>query len=156
MAMEISQADFAVADAAELPLELSHFEAAAEADKDFDASVEEWLEWLFERDVAFGCPVVFLALEQSAHDGMLLPWGMRGVRLAEAHAEVIDTLHFFWSHCPKHVAAHLTNYVYWLVRSERGRRRGTPHWSTRSPLPPEQPEPTWFQTRRLTIRRGLR
>lgn len=131
--MELCQGDSTVAEAAELPLELAHFAVAARADPSFDDSCDEWLEWLVtEQHDAFDCPIVLLALEQSAYEGVLLPWAMRGVRLADADTTVVEALHYFWTHCPKHVAAYLTNYVYWLVRSERGRRRHTPVWSPRT------------------------
>ena len=43
-AMEMRENDYAVADCAELPAELSHHAIAAELDGDFDREFNEWLD----------------------------------------------------------------------------------------------------------------
>lgn len=130
-AMEISDRDFDVADSAALPDELEPYAIAAERDSNFDREFSEWLEWLGRTD----CLVLFV-LEQCSSEGRLLPWDMRGARLMTAPPEAVTQLHWFWEHCPKHVYVLLSHYVFWLVRSERARRRGTPNWSPRSVAPP--------------------
>lgn len=134
----IERRDYEVAEAAELPEELSaHVEAAA-LDPDFGAEFDEWLEHLLNHDD----PTVTLALEQSCELGVLLPWDMRGVRLATAPAETLSALHRLLEACPRHVVVHLAHYVYWLLRSERARRRGSPRWSPSLQL---APTPSWMQ-----------
>lgn len=127
--MELGAGAFDVADAAELPDELAQHAAAAEADDQFSALWDGWLEHLIQDRV------VLLALEQSCSDGVLLPWDMRGARLLRAPPEAVDVLHHFWRTTPAHLGACLSHYVYWLVRAERGVRRGTPYWAPTSALP---------------------
>ena len=125
-AIEFDERDFDVAYAAELPSELSHHEIAADADKHFDNEFDDWLETVFGSENQ----VVLVAMEQSCDDdGILLPWDMRGARLRSLPYEALCRLQLFWDSCPKHVAVHLTHFVYWLVRAERARRRGAPEWS---------------------------
>jgi hypothetical protein len=146
-AIELDEPDLGVADAAELPAELIHHALAAGEDENFDVEFNEWLGQLS------GDPLLMLALEQSCDEGILLPWDMRGVRLSTAPPEVLERLHLFMSACPSHVAAHLVHTVYWLVRSERSRRRGHPEWTPKHPLPPLIEERAFFRPSRLTIRR---
>jgi hypothetical protein len=67
---------------------------------------------------------------------VLLPWDMRAVRLQTLPDERLAQLHWIFNSCPRHVLVHVANAVYWLVRSERSRRRGHPHWSPSMALPP--------------------
>jgi hypothetical protein len=146
-AIELSSDDFESADAAELPEGLEHFDRQAQQDETFESEFEEWLEYLFA-----GEHVVLLGLEQSCHEGIPLPWDMRGVRLAGYPDEALSTLHFFWGHCPDHVAAHLMVLCYWVIRIERVRRTGRPNWSCRDPLPPAVEESAFFRPSKLIIR----
>jgi hypothetical protein len=146
-AMEIRANDFDVADSAELPAELSPHALAAELDPDFCPEFNEWLEWLAED------ATVLLTLEQCSAEGVLLPWDMRGARLQTAPQQAIDRLHWFWDHCPKHLYVYLSHYVFWLVRAERARRRGTPDWSPRSALPPPIEEERAFFRPSLLVTR---
>jgi hypothetical protein len=136
-AMEFDDAGpFEVADAADLPDEIAHHAEAAELDDDYQDEWERWFDRLSE-DL-----VVLLVLEQCCSDGVLLPLDMRGARLLRALPQAVDTLHHFWRTAPEHLSVCLSHYVYWVVRAERARRRGTPYWSPASPLPPEKkPEP---------------
>jgi hypothetical protein len=124
--------DFEVAECAELPHELSHHSTAAAEDGEFQTEQQEWFEYLFEGDDQ----CLLLAIEQSCNDGMLLPWDMRAVRLRTAPPVVLSQLHWLIGACPRHVLVHLVSYVYWLVRSERARRRGRPDWTPSMPSPP--------------------
>lgn len=131
-AMALSQPDFEAASAAELPDELAHHAHAANADDQFSALEDEWLNFLYGECF----PEVLLGLEQSCHDGILLPWDMRGVRLQGIPDDALSKLHFFWRECPAHVAAYVMLQVYWLVRIERARRTGRPDWSCRGLVAP--------------------
>ena len=130
MAIELTMGDFDVADAAELPNELSHYEIAAAQDSTFQSEFDEWFELLCDIER----PELMLALEQSCSEGILLPWDMPAVRLWTAPPEIMSVLHRHWDRCPRHLAVILAHYFYWLVRAERGRRRGSADWSPRSPF----------------------
>ena len=129
-AIELLEGDFDVADAAELPAELSHHAIAASLDWTFEETFEEWFNYLWDP----GRQEVLLALEQSCDEGILLPWEMRAVRLWTAPPEAIAALHWCWDRCPKHVSVALAHYVYWLVRAERSRRKGSPCWTPAEPV----------------------
>lgn len=146
--MELSSDDFDTAYCAELPDGLEHFAVVAEQDEAFEAEFEEWMTYLFD-----GENVVLLGLEQSCHEGALLPWDMRAVRLTGIPDAGLSRLHFFWDHCPKHVAAHLTLLAYWVVRFERVRRTGHANWSYRKPAPPVQEESSFFRPSTLVFKR---
>lgn len=128
--------DWDVAASAELPTELQHHALAAELDPGFEDAFSEWLDYLVDADEH----TLMLAIEQSCNDGVLLPWGMRAVRLESLPAHTLARLHWLLGACPRHVLVHLVLYVYWLMRSERARRRGSPEWSPSLPL---WPEPEW-------------
>lgn len=146
--MEFAPDDFDTAAAAELPQGLEHFEVLAQQDEHFEAQHDEWFEYLFGADNQ-----VALALEQSCHEGILLPWDMRGVRLNGVPEPALSKLHLFWGHCPAHVAAHLMVHCYWLVRLERLRRTGRPNWSCQDPVPAQTTEGAFFRPSRLVFRR---
>jgi hypothetical protein len=130
------EGDFEVAAAAEMPDELRAFVIQAEVAPNFTTEFDEWLDHLLSADEH----TLMLALEQSCHLGVLLPWDLRGVRLATLPAATLAALHRLIDVCPRHVLVHLAHYVYWLLRSERARRRGSPEWSPSLPL---APEPDW-------------
>ncbi len=138
-----SYRDHEVACAAELPEELSAHAIAAQLDPDFDTQLNEWITHLYEAEIH----TLMLAIEQSCDNGVLLPWDMRGVRLGSLPPETLAQLHWLLGACPRHVLAHLVHYVYWVMRSERARRRGSPKWSPSLPLPPvpwwEEDEPAF-------------
>ncbi len=150
-AIDFDDCDFDVAHAAELPDELSAHGIAAAADADFDDEFWDWFGALYEPEEQ----IVLLALDQSCDEGILLPWDMRGVRLWSAPPEAISKLHWFWDKCPRHIAAYVAHYNYWLVRAERARRRGSPEWSPRHPLPPVEEEHAYFRPSTLVFRRQL-
>ena len=133
IAMGLAERDHDVAGAALLPDELADYCAEGDEDEDFAESFEQWGTWVLE---AAEDQCLALAIEQSCAEGALLPWDMRGVRLQSVPADTLARLHWFFDHCPRHVLVHVVHYMYWLIRSERARRRGTTHWSTKSPRPP--------------------
>lgn len=138
----IEDRDFDVAGAAEMPNQLAHHALAAEEDDSFDEEFDEWWTWLFEGDDT----CLLLAIEQSCDEGILLPWDMRAVRLKTVPRERLAQLHWLLGSCPRHVLVHLVLYAYWTVRSERARRRGSPHWSpsmSKPPIPAYERRPTF-------------
>jgi hypothetical protein len=146
-AIDLSDSDYDVAETAELPAELHHHYATSRADPNFWTEFDEWFESLYQDQT------LLVAIEQSCSEGILLPWDMRGVRLQSAPYPVLCRLQLFFDRCPRHVAVHLNLFVYWLVRAERARRRGTPEWSPLSPLPPSTEPRAFFRPSTLTIRR---
>ncbi len=130
-AMSIEPRDFGVAEAADLPTELlSHIEAAT-LDPNFDADYEKWTTWLYEVDIP---ALLLLVIEQCCSEGLLLPRDQRDTRISNAPIESVALAAKFFAKCPRHVAAYIGHYNYWLVRCERARRRGTPHWTPRMPF----------------------
>lgn len=129
------QRDYDVANAADLPEDLQDFAIDAAEDDDFSDTLDEWFDYLLDGDDL----VLMLALEQSCSEGMLLPWDMRAVRLKTLPEARLAQLHWIFNSCPEHVLVFLAKSVYWIVRSERARRRGAPHWSPNMPLPPMDP-----------------
>ena len=124
-AMEIEGGDFDVAGAACLPTELFCHIEAANLDLQFSTTYADWMSWLFEVDDM----THLLIIEQSCTNGVLLTSDLRDTRVLTAPVEPLALVTRFFSQCPRHVAVHLAHYVFWFVRSERGRRRGTVHWS---------------------------
>lgn len=133
-AMDLEKRDFDVADAAQLPTDLFCHAVAADLDPQLEREYEDWKQWLFDGDDL----THLLVIEQSCSNGVLLPWDQRGARLMTAPLEPMALAGRFFARCPRHVAAYLAHYVYWLVRCERARRRGSPIWTPRMPLPPER------------------
>ncbi len=125
--------DFDVDAAAVLPDALAAVAVQAGANPNFEAEFDEWLDHLLTDDDDL---TLLLAIEQSCHLGVLLPWDMRGVRLATLPPATLASLHRWLEACPRHVLVYMANYVYWLLRSERARRRGSPEWSPSLPNPP--------------------
>lgn len=147
-AMEFCEGDFAVADCAELPVGLEDAVSLAE-DFDWTDDYEEWLGVLLEDNC------LALALEQSCHEGIALPWDMRGSRLGTAPEEVLFKLHMFWDECSPAAAVRLQVFVYWLVRCERARRRGNAYWSPKLPMPPREEQRAFYRPQTLLFRRQI-
>ena len=79
-----------------------------------------------------------------------------GWTLATLPPGTLAALHRLLEACPRHVLVHLAHYVYWLMRSERARRRGSPEWSPSMPMPPVpgwQQEPPAFKPMKSWPRR---
>lgn len=121
----VYQGDFEVANAAELPVELLHHVFAAENDPDFEDAFGEWLSYLLEDE---DHPCVTLGVEQCCKQGVLLTEDLRATRIKDMPFEDRARLSYFLARCPRHVLVHVSHYIYWLVRSERGRRRRSPDW----------------------------
>lgn len=130
--------DVDVADAAELPDDVMDTISAADDDPNFQTEYDEWLEHVLGGDDQ----ALTLAIEQCSDNGVILPPDLRGTRLQTAPLELQHRLDRFLIFCPPYVAVYVMHWVYWLVRSERTRRRGNPHWHPRLPLPPT---PEWMK-----------
>jgi hypothetical protein len=128
--LTLTAGDWAVADAAEMPEALVNAITEAEFDDDFDDDYEEWYTW------ATSDPLIVIGLEQCCEDGMPLPERERTMKLASAPECLRLQIDAFWHQCPERVALQLACKVYWMARSERGRRRGCAEWSPEYPLPP--------------------
>lgn len=145
-AAEFAASDHDVAFSALLPAELAHHGAIADADPAFEAEFFDWLESLSEDTV------VLLVLEQCCAEGVLLPPEMRGARIMSAPWDAVARLDLFLSAASAHVIAHMALTVFWLVRAERARRRGTPDWSPRAEPPAVVEERAFFRPSRVRFR----
>ncbi len=132
MGLGLSSRDYDVADSAELPADLIGHAEAADLDPEFDELFAEWLAYAHDWP---DCGLL-LAVEQCCHQGMLLPRDMLERRLESLPTDVHAGLHKVLQDCPRHVLVHLVHYVYWVVRSERARRRGSPDWGASMEMPP--------------------
>ena len=140
--------DWDVAMCANLPDELWFHALAAEEDPTFWEELVDWDGHLMERELR-------LPLEQSCHEGMLLPTGQRAVRLRSCPESLLRPLRWFFEECPRHIKAHLALYNYVLVRLDRARRTGNPEWQPETALPAPE-EPVFFRPPKLTVRNYAR
>lgn len=124
--------DWAAASCAELADELLHHQLAADADPSFEDELDDWDLYVFQCDLR-------LPLEQSCHQGILLPMGQRAMRLVSCPESMMNPLRFFFSDCPRYVQSYIALYNYVAVRSERVKRTGNPDWRPETALPtPEE------------------
>lgn len=122
---EFNQDDLETVDAVELPDELDLYRVMADSDRTF---IDKWCDW----EDHIWQNWLFLALEQSCNEGILLPPEMRSLRLHSCPRSTLSKLQWFFNLCPLHVQAHLALRWYWLVRIDRARRTGKPHWTPKS------------------------
>ena len=122
---EYDQDDWCTVDCAELADELSHHEIAATADPDYESEYDDWAGFIYEN-------YLMLVLEQSSHQGMLLPTGQRAIRLESCPEDMLRPLRWFFELCPSHVKSRLVLDFSLLVRIDRARRTGNPDWSARA------------------------
>lgn len=130
---EYNEADWDAAECAELADELIHHTIAAQEDPEFEELIVEWNGYVDEYNLR-------LALEQSCHEGVLLPTDQRAIRLRSCPEDMLQPLRWFFLRCPRHVRSHLAMYNYVVMRSERARRTGSPEWrpETAEPAPEER------------------
>lgn len=133
-----------------MPEELSPLEEAAGADTACETEFDDWLEFFS------GDSLLMLILEQCCAEGVMLAPDMRGTRLMSAPPDALAKLDLFLTSADPHVVAYIALFVFWVVRAERARRRGTPHWSPRSELRPELEEQAFFRPPLLRLRRYVR
>lgn len=144
---EVDDADFRTAKCAELADELDLYRIQALADPDFNDSMYEWDCYVFEHSL-------WLPLEQSCHDGVLLPMDQRALRVRTCPEEILTRLRWFFELCPVHVKHHLALTYYVVVRIDRARRTGSPEWrpETAEPRPPLH-DTVFFRPPKLTTRK---
>lgn len=136
--------DLATVECAELADELWHHRIMAEEDPDFQDELDEWHDFIYEKDI-------LLPLEQSCHQGVLLPTGQRAIRLESCPELMLSHLRWFFELCPSHVKSHLALRISVLVRLDRARRTGTPDWRPDTALPAPD-EPAFFRPATLEVR----
>lgn len=121
-----------VASCADIADELWHHKLEADSDPDFEDELLEWDIFIFQHDLR-------LPLEQSCHEGVLLPLDQRAMRLVSCPESMMDPLRFFFAECPPHIQAYLALYNYVAVRLDRAKRTGHPDWrpETANPAPEE-------------------
>jgi hypothetical protein len=113
--------DFDTAYCAELPPEMDLYRIMADEDENFIDQCVEWEAFIGEKEL-------WLPLEQSCSEGMLLPMDQRAMRLRTCPERLLRGLRWFFELCPPHVKHDLALRYYVLVRIDRARRLGTPDW----------------------------
>jgi len=122
---------------AELAEELAWHEDIAAEDENYGEELCQWIDFIYEHQLE-------LALEQSCHEGVLLPTEQRAIRLESCPEYMLRPLRWFFELCPEHVKSRIALYFYLLVRIDRGRRTGNPDWSPKAAC--SNPEPHAFFT----------
>jgi len=122
---------------AELAEELEWHEVLADDDEDYYDELSDWTAYVFEHEL-------WLPLEQSCYDGVLLPTDQRAIRLESCPESMLKPLRWFFELCPVHVKSRIALDFYLLVRIDRARRTGNPDWSPKTAQ--AQPEPHAFFT----------
>jgi hypothetical protein len=120
-ACEFEPRDWDAADCAELADELRYLEILADADNRFEEQWTDWHAFVFEK-------AIWLPLEQSCNEGVLLPREQRVLRLASCPESLLQPLRWFFRLCPAHVQARVALETFVIVRSERARRTGCSDW----------------------------
>lgn len=128
----VADDEWDVALCAELADELWHYKQAADMDPDFEDELLEWDIYIFQHDLR-------LPLEQSCHEGVLLPLGQRAMRLVSCPESMMNPLRFFFAECPLHLQSYLALYNYVAVRLDRAKRTGNPDWRPETALPASEP-----------------
>jgi hypothetical protein len=140
-----NERDFDAAACAELADELELYRVQALADHNFQETHYEWDCYLVEH-------TLWLALEQSCHDGVLLPMDQRVLRLKTCPAEMLSRMSWFLELCPVHVKHHLALMYYVVVRIDRARRTSSPEWRPETALAATE-NSTFFRPPTLTTRK---
>lgn len=122
---EPSNEDEATIECAELAEELEWHETLALEDDFYEAELAEWWDHVWQNDL-------LLPLEQSCHEGVLLPSDQRAVRLESCPEELLSPLRWFFECCPVHVKSRIALDCYLLIRMDRARRTGKPDWSPKT------------------------
>lgn len=137
-----------VDECAQLADELWHHAVMADEDPDFIDELVEWTDFVWEHGL-------MLPLEQSCHEGVLLPTDQRAVRLQSCPESLLRPLRWFFEECPRHVKSNIARDFYLLVRMERARRTGSPEWRPATAQPAEE-ERAFFRPAVLTFRNYAR
>jgi hypothetical protein len=146
---EYDDRDEATIECAELADELWHHEVMADEDPDYLDELDEWAEYVYSYDL-------MLPLEQSCHEGVLLPTGQRAIRLQSCPESLLRPLRWFFELCPGHVKSRIALNFYLLVRIDRSRRTGNPDWRPSSAEPAPDTDRAFFRPRLLKFRNYAR
>jgi hypothetical protein len=113
---------YAAADCAEeLPDELLYLQNMAEEDEDFESLLEEWEEFVGENHI-------WVLLEQSCDEGVMLAEEFIYARVKDCPREWLAPFETLLQQCPDHVLAYLAQRHYMAVRMDRADRFGKPDW----------------------------
>jgi hypothetical protein len=134
---EYSDEDADTVECAELAEELAWHEVLIYEDDAYELELAEWWEYVYEHEL-------MLPLEQSCHEGVLLPVDQRAIRLESCPESMLRPLRWFFELCPVHVKSRIALDSYLLIRMDRARRTGGPDWSPKTAQ--AKPEPHAFFT----------
>lgn len=137
--------DFDAAECAELADELDLYRVQALTGDNFYDTLYEWDCYVVEHSL-------FLALEQSCYDRILLPMDQRALRVKTCPPEMLARLSWFFELCPMHVKHHLALMYYVVVGIDRTRRTGSPEWRPETALPAKE-DSAFLRPSKLTIRK---
>jgi hypothetical protein len=141
--------DAFILNSAELAEEISWHELLELEDDFFEEKLQEWTDFAWER-------CLWLPLEQSCHDGVLLPIDQRMMRLATCPDDMLNPLKFLFKHCPVYVQSRVALNFYLLVRLDRARRTGLPEWRPQTAKPEVHEERAFFRPPVLLTRNYAR
>lgn len=123
-------------------------EELAETHEDYHDELSEWTAYVFEHEL-------WLPLEQSCYEGVLLPTDQRAIRLESCPESMLKPLRWLFELCPVHVKSRIALNFYLLVRIDRARRTGHPDWRPKTAL--AQPElHAFFNAPKLRFRNYAR
>lgn len=134
---------------AELADELWHHAVASDEDPDYEVELNEWACYVWENNL-------MLPLEQSCHEGVLLPTGQRAIRLESCPDTLLSPLRWFFEHCPRHVRSRIALNFSLLVRIDRARRTGNPDWRPATAEPAPETDRAFFRPPVLKFRNYAR
>lgn len=111
----------AAACAEDLADELWHLQEMADADEEFESLLDEWEDFVGENHI-------WVLLEQSCDEGVMLPEEAIYLRLKDCPREWLAPFETLLQQCPKYVLAFLAQRHYLAVRMDRAERMGRPDW----------------------------
>lgn len=113
---------YAAADCVDgFPEELDALQKLADEDENFIYLVEEWEDYVSQN-------FLYVLLEQSCDDSVMLSLGQISERLRECPREWLAPFETLLRQCPPHVLAYLAQRYYLTVRMDRVERTGKPGW----------------------------
>ena len=146
---EYDDRDERTIECADLADELWHHTVTAAEDPDYFTELDEWTGYIYEHEL-------MLPLEQSCHEGVLLPTGQRAIRLQSCPESLLGPLRWFFELCPRHVKSRIALDFYLLARIDRARRTGNPDWRPTSAIPAPETDRAFFRPPVLKFRNYAR
>ena len=101
--------------------ELWYLQEQAEEDEDFESVLDEWEEFIQENHI-------WVLLEQSCDEGVMLSEDEIYLRLKDCPREWLAPFETLLQQCPDYVLAYLAQRHYLAVRMDRAERFGKPDW----------------------------